>query len=243
MEKSIKICSRSRMILVALMIVVISLMVTVDAKAQQGKKLYTIQGIDSETYRFWGGFVWTSYSHYSDDYTIEGRVLVQNTTDEYVNYQTAKIVFFDASYQICAEVPAVVVNPKSVQPGGFAVFTFSQPDVKIKSDNDLIVIFGCKPQIVEEREQFLGMDYGYLKPNQYTDGVFMRMDLSALPEGVYLVNLIAIDDEGYFVWADDCSINTAYETTVSAPLADYELEMLDELELYPDEIIGFIYEK
>lgn len=216
------------------------LMASMFCTALSEKELYPIYA--AEEGQQFGGWLWITETITEGKYIFEGRVVMRNSYDVPISYSASELCIFDGDQRIY-ELPAITVNPKSTPPGVYAVLTFSGYNVELPAYNDLQIYCVTSPRKVEEKESYLGLAMGYYQPSEYSDGGFMRANLSGMPETTYLINFIAVDENDQFVWAEDCSINVAYETEASKGIEDYLVRLFDEKNIKVADIYCAVYLK
>lgn len=207
------------------------------------RQLFVVKSNPNGYYTVTGAMAWVSDTVIDGEYHVEGRVVLQNMSDEILAFPEAELWLYEGEKAI-AKIPAVTVTPESLEPEGFALLTFSGLGIQLGGFEDPAIWVSCKPYRGEAKEMYCGVGKGWFEKSQYSDGGRMKMDISELPEGKYDINLIAIDKNGYFVWSEDCAINTELGTVVSQGIEDYEIKLFKDFGFDLDmTIYGAVYKK
>lgn len=223
--------------------VLVVLQLLIGSAAQAERRLFIVESDPNGYYDVTGAMAWVSDTVVDGEYNVEGRVVIQNTSDEILTFPEAELWLYDDEKAV-ARMPTITVTPESLEPEGFALLTFSGPGVRLGEFEQPAIWISCKPYRGEAKEIYYGMGKGWFEKSQYSEGGRMKMDIAELPKGKYDINLIAIDKNGYFVWAEDCSINTELGTVVSQGIEDYEIKLFREFGFDLDlTIYGAVYKK
>lgn len=227
----------------AILCVLVALQLLIGGAAHAERRLFIVEFNPNGYYDVTGAMAWVSDTVVDGEYNVEGRVVIQNTSDEILAFPEGELWLYDNEKAV-ARIPAITVTPESLEPEGFALLTFSALGIQLGEFEKPAIWISCKPYRGEAKEMYCGMGKGWFEKSQYSEGGRMKMDIAELPKGKYDINLIAIDKNGYFVWAEDCSINTELGTVVSQGIEDYEIKLFREFGFDLDlTIYGAVYKK
>ena len=222
--------------------VILAALLLIGSRALAERRLYEIHMNSGTGYDNLGGVAYISDTVTEGIYHVEGRVLLQNVSNEVIGYPNPTLWIYENGENV-AKIPASAVTPKATESEGFTLFTYSAIDVKLDKSKQIEIWVSNDAYIVDPKEKYLGVKAGVFEPYQLSDALRMKLDVSELSKGNYSVILIALDQEGRFAWAEKTTVNREQKNEATWGIEDYEVRLLKENDRMPAYMIGAVYKK
>lgn len=192
-------------------------------------------------YKQIGGMGYLSSAMIEGRYNFEGRVVLQNKSKENVTFCDSVLYIMHHGVEVARITPSRV-SPASTGPDGFALLTYSAMDILMPDLKDIQTVMTRNKACLEyERQMFVGTKYGTVERSEYSDALRLKLDIAEIDKGVFTVILVALDDSGQMLWAEDVIVDRGEEPAAYVDLEGYELKLFEENGLAPDIIYGIVH--
>lgn len=156
---------------------------------------------------------------------VEARVVVRNLREYAVNFdESGFLVGHSPSTGESVVIEGFTARPAVAAPDGYSLLTFSD-DVEMDNLDDWEFRPFFNLGDTQKSPVFVGVGDAVLEPYVGSDAIRVSRDLEDLPVGIYQCIVILGDADHRFLWAEDVTINTEFETRVSAGIEDYEVAL------------------
>lgn len=188
-----------------------------------------------------GGMGYLSSTMIEGRYNFEGRVVLQNKSRENVTFCDSVLYIMHHGVEVARLTPSRV-SPSSTSPDGFALLTYSAMDIKMSDLYGIQTVMTRNKACVEyERQAFVGTKIGTLECYEYSDALRMKLDIGEVDNGVFTVILIAFDENGRMLWAEDVTVDRADTDAAIVGIEDYERKLFEANGLMPDIVYGVVH--